>query len=65
MAEGPLSGLRVIELTDETGRFAGKVLSESGASVVRLTEGFSGPVMDDAGAAARGGLLDWWYDGGK
>jgi crotonobetainyl-CoA:carnitine CoA-transferase CaiB-like acyl-CoA transferase len=65
MAEGPLSGLRVIELTDDTGRFAGKLLAESGASVVRLTEGFPGPAMADSGAAARGGVLDWWYDGGK
>ncbi len=64
MADGPLSGLRVIELADDTGRFAGKVLAESGASVVQLRRGYSGPAMLGA-AAARGGLLDWWYDGGK
>jgi crotonobetainyl-CoA:carnitine CoA-transferase CaiB-like acyl-CoA transferase len=65
MADGPLSGLRVIELTDDTGRFAGKLLRDCGASVVRLTDGFPGPAMVHAAAAARGGLLDWWYDGGK
>ncbi len=61
---GPLDGLRVVELTDETGRFAGKILAESGASVVRVGEGFSGPAMLHA-AGSRGGLLDWWYDAGK
>jgi crotonobetainyl-CoA:carnitine CoA-transferase CaiB-like acyl-CoA transferase len=64
MATGPLSGLRVIELVDESGRFAGKVLAELGASVVQLHPGFPGPAME-GDAAARGGLLDWWYDGGK
>ena len=64
MPNGPLAGLRVIELTDDTGRFAGKVLAESGASVVQLGAGFPGPSMR-GDAAARGGLLDWWYDGGK
>ena len=67
MATGPLAGLRVIELTDDTGRFAGKVLAESGASVAQVVTAppFAGPAMRDAGVAARGGLLDWWYDGGK
>jgi crotonobetainyl-CoA:carnitine CoA-transferase CaiB-like acyl-CoA transferase len=67
MATGPLAGLRVIELTDDTGRFAGKVLAETGASVAQVVEAlpFSGAPMRDAGPAARGGLLDWWYDGGK
>jgi crotonobetainyl-CoA:carnitine CoA-transferase CaiB-like acyl-CoA transferase len=64
MTTGPLSGLRVIELVDDSGRFAGKVLAESGASVVQLRPGFPGPAMQ-GDAAARGGLLDWWYDGGK
>src|SRR3954452_13067866 len=67
MSAGPLDGLRVIELSDDSGRFAGKVLTETGASVAQVVERppFSGPPMRDAGAAARGGLLDWWYDGGK
>ncbi len=62
---GPLSGLRVVELTDATGRFAGKVLAESGASVARIGRQSPGPAMRDAELAARGGLLDWWLDGGK
>ena len=65
MAEPPLAGLRVLELADDTARFAGKLLTEAGASVVQLRTAFSGPVMSDPGAAVRGGLLDWWYDGGK
>jgi len=65
MANGPLDGLRVIDLTDDSGRFATKLLAESGASVVRVVRGSSGPAMKAADAVRRGGLLDWWYDGGK
>ena len=58
----PLSGLRVIDLTDDSGRFATKLLTEFGADVVRITnEGSAGRPMRDAD----GGVLDWWYDGGK
>ncbi len=62
---GPLSGLRVIEVSGELGRFAGKLLAESGASVARVGRPTSGPAMGDARLAARGGLLDWWTEGGK
>ena len=62
---GPLAGLRVLDFTDDTGRFATKVLAECGASVVRLGAGSPGPAMAQEDAAARGGLLDWWYDGGQ
>ncbi len=65
MADGPLEGLRVIDLTEDIGRLATKLLAESGASVVRLGIGSSGPAMQASDAASRGGLLDWWYDGGK
>ena len=65
MTDGPLEGLRVIDLTDDSGRFATKLLVEVGASVVRLGPWSAGPPMAAGPAAARGGLLDWWYDGGK
>ena len=63
----PLSGLRVVDITDDSGRFATKLLAEAGASVVRIAVAgaTSGPAMASADAAAVGGLLDWWYDGGK
>jgi crotonobetainyl-CoA:carnitine CoA-transferase CaiB-like acyl-CoA transferase len=64
VTDGALAGLRVVEFSDETGRFAGKVLAEGGASVVRLGARFPGPSMLGE-PAARGGLLNWWYDGGK
>src|SRR5438034_4030665 len=65
MGQGPLDGLRVVDLTDDSGRFATKLLAECGASVVRIGRGSSGPAMHAPEAAALGGLLDWWYDGGK
>ena len=65
MGHGPLAGLRVLDVTDDSGRFATKLLAESGAGVLRLGRGSPGPAMRAPDAAARGGLLDWWYDGGK
>jgi len=66
MNQGALHGLRVIDLTDDSGRFATKLLTELGASVVRISAtGSSGAPMVDAAAAELGGVLDWWYDGGK
>ncbi len=65
---GPLADLRVVDLTDDTGRFATKLLAEAGATVVRVHDGHQvshGPAMVDQIAGAHGGLLDWWYDGGK
>jgi len=62
VAQGPLAGLRVIDLTDDSGRFATKLLTEAGASVIRLGAGSAGPEMT---SGAAGGVLDWWYDGGK
>jgi crotonobetainyl-CoA:carnitine CoA-transferase CaiB-like acyl-CoA transferase len=65
VAAGPLEGLRVVDCASEHGRFAGKVLAELGASVVRLGRGSRGPPLRDPEADARGGLLEWWFDGGK
>ena len=53
MGDGPLTGLRVVDLTDDTGRFATKLLAETGASVVRVGHATSGPPMADPAAAAR------------
>jgi len=66
VAEGALAGLRVIDLTDDSGRFATKLLTELGADVVRVTDvGSPGNPMVAPEADALGGVLDWWYDGGK
>jgi crotonobetainyl-CoA:carnitine CoA-transferase CaiB-like acyl-CoA transferase len=65
---GPLQGLRVIDLTDDLGRFATKLLAEMGADVVRVHDGAGvthGPPMSTPAASARGGLLDWWLDASK
>lgn len=63
---GPLGGLRVIDLTDDLGRFGTKLLTEAGAHVVRpVGRGARGASMIDPAADAPGGVLDWWYDAGK
>src|SRR3954452_14785999 len=65
-ASGPLAGLRVLDVCGEPGRFATKLFAEAGASIVRVTTGLDrGPAMVDVSANDRGGLLDWWYEGGK
>jgi crotonobetainyl-CoA:carnitine CoA-transferase CaiB-like acyl-CoA transferase len=65
MAEtGALAGLRVLDLSDECGRLAGRLLAEAGAAVVRLRRGEPGPPMAADITAGRGGLLHWWFDGG-
>src|SRR4051812_34017378 len=58
-----LAGLRVLDLSDESGRLAGKLLAELGADVVRLKRGVAGVAVPPA-TGASGGVLDWWYDGG-
>ena len=50
---GPLTGVRVLELADETGQFCGKLLGDLGADVVKIEPpgGEScrriGPFLDD------------------
>ena len=64
-AQGALSGLRVVDLTGDSGRFATKLLTELGADVVRVGTGSPGLSLADRASAALGGVADWWYDGGK
>lgn len=65
MTKGPLEGLRVIDLTNDSGRFATKLLAEAGASVLRIGEGTRGPGMANPEADRPGGIADWWYDNSK
>ena len=62
-ASPALTGLRVLDASDESGRPAGRLLAEMGADVVRVRRGVSGAPLPGA-AGERGGVLDWWYDGG-
>ncbi len=65
MTQGPLEGLRVLDLTNDTGRFATKLLAEAGADVIRIGSGTAGPAMVDPAARQIGGVADWWYDNSK
>jgi len=65
MTQGPLEGLRVLDLTNDTGRFATKLLAEAGADVIRIGSGSAGPRMADPEASRLGGVADWWYDNSK
>ncbi|MGB5756799.1 MAG: CoA transferase, partial [Acidimicrobiales bacterium] len=63
---GPLAGVRVLDVTTELGRFAGKVLAELGADVLRVRPGEPGPdLIPPPGSVGDGlGLLDHWHDSG-
>ena len=56
--EGALDGLRVVELADELGMFAGKISGRSGTAVMT----YSGKV-DDKGDARAHWVLDQGSDG--
>jgi crotonobetainyl-CoA:carnitine CoA-transferase CaiB-like acyl-CoA transferase len=60
-ATGPLAQVRVLDLTGGAGRYAGKLLAEYGAEVVRVRPGERGPDLADPDGP---GLLDWWHDAG-
>jgi hypothetical protein len=40
---GPLAGLRILELADETGQFCGKLLGDLGADVVKIEPPVASP----------------------
>ena len=67
---GPLAGLRVLELADETGQFCGKLLGDLGADVVKIEpsggEGSRriGPFLDDIPHPERS-LSFWYYNTSK
>ncbi|MEM9565002.1 MAG: CoA transferase [Actinomycetota bacterium] len=64
-SSGPLSGLRVVDLTGDLGRFGTKLLAEYGADVCRPAGSGQGGRPLPGPAGRRGGHLDWWYDAAK
>jgi len=62
---GPLAGLRVIELCDELGQLAGKLLADMGADVIKVEPPAGsaarsvGPFVDDTPGPNRS--LNFWY----
>jgi benzylsuccinate CoA-transferase BbsE subunit len=69
-AQGPLAGLRVLELTDETGQFCGKLMGDLGADVIRIEppggvrNRHVGPFLDDIPHPERS-LSFWYYNTSK
>jgi crotonobetainyl-CoA:carnitine CoA-transferase CaiB-like acyl-CoA transferase len=67
---GPLAGLRILELADETGHFCGKLLSDLGADVVKIEPPGGersrriGPFLDDIPHPERS-LFFWYYNTSK
>jgi benzylsuccinate CoA-transferase BbsE subunit len=67
---GPLAGLRVLELADETGQFCGKLLGDLGADVVKIEPRGGepsrrvGPFLDDVPHPERS-LSFWYYNTSK
>jgi crotonobetainyl-CoA:carnitine CoA-transferase CaiB-like acyl-CoA transferase len=69
-AQGPLAGLRVLELADESGQFCGKLLGDLGADVVKVEPPGGelsrtvGPFLDDTPHPERS-LSFWYYNTSK
>ena len=69
-ASGPLAGLRVLELVNETGQFCGKLLGDLGADVVKIEPPGGepcrhiGPFLDDVPHPERS-LPFWYYNTSK
>lgn len=67
---GPLAGLRVLELADETGHFCGKLMADLGADVVKIEPPGGcrsrriGPFLDDIPDPDRS-LSFWYYNTSK
>jgi crotonobetainyl-CoA:carnitine CoA-transferase CaiB-like acyl-CoA transferase len=67
---GPLAGLRVLELADETGQFCGKLLGDLGADVIKIEPPGGagarqvGPFLDDIPHHDRS-LAFWFYNTSK
>src|SRR5215467_5147471 len=67
---GPLGGLRILELADETGQFCGKLLGDLGADVVKIEppggepNRHVGPFLDDVPHPERS-LSFWYYNTSK
>jgi crotonobetainyl-CoA:carnitine CoA-transferase CaiB-like acyl-CoA transferase len=69
-AQGPLVGLRVLELADEKGQFCGKLLGDLGADVIKIEppggerNRHVGPFLDDIPNPDRS-LSFWYYNTSK
>ena len=67
---GPLDGLRVLELADETGQFCGKLMADLGADVIKIEPPRGedtrsvGPFLDDRPHPDRS-LAFWHYNTSK
>jgi crotonobetainyl-CoA:carnitine CoA-transferase CaiB-like acyl-CoA transferase len=67
---GPLAGLRILELADETGQFCAKLLGDLGADVVKIEppggerNRHVGPFLDDIPHPERS-LSFWYYNTSK
>jgi len=68
--QGPLAGLRVLELADEKGQFCGKLLGDLGADVIKIEPPGGepcrriGPFLDDKPHPDRS-LSFWYYNTSK
>jgi crotonobetainyl-CoA:carnitine CoA-transferase CaiB-like acyl-CoA transferase len=69
-AQGPLAGLRILELADEKGQFCGKLFGDLGADVVKIEPPggepcrHTGPFLDDIPNPERS-LSFWYYNTSK
>jgi crotonobetainyl-CoA:carnitine CoA-transferase CaiB-like acyl-CoA transferase len=66
--EGPLAGLRVIEMAGWNGVLAGRLLADAGAEVIRVYDAVMGDPLDSEGPFFGGtstSIQSTWYNAGK
>ena len=70
IGQGPLTGLRILELSDEKGQFCGKLFGDLGADVIKIEppdgerNRHVGPFLDDIPHPERS-LSFWYYNTSK
>jgi len=64
--QGPLAGVRVVECAGWNGVYAGKLLAEAGADVIRVVGPFGDPLTAEPPFLASGrSIQETWYNAGK
>ncbi|HEX2174127.1 MAG TPA: CoA transferase [Dehalococcoidia bacterium] len=65
IAVGPLAGVRVLDLADESGVLAAKLLADLGADALRIEPPDGDPIRRLGPFVSSESLSHWWFNAGK